>query len=48
MQRYYIRKSNQLYTVVESRLKQITLKLLNCQNMIGGNFNRNMLKQWWT
>lgn len=48
IQRFYIRKSNQLYTVVEARLKQITLKMLNCKSLFAGNYNKNMLKQWWT
>ena len=48
IQRFYIRKSNQLYTVVECRLKQITLKMLNCQMLTSNSYELSLNSPWWT
>lgn len=47
VKRYYVR-GNSMYTNVDSKLKAISVKILDAQDLISGNTQKGMFKQWWT
>ena len=48
IKRFYIRTSAMLYTSVEQKLKSLSVRFLNAQQLQSGNFDKTIYNQYWS
>lgn len=48
IKRYWGRQSSGFYTRVDVRLHQLKVCFLNSQQLLGGDFDQSMYREWWT